>query len=66
MGSEEEKKASFEGLNSARPFLRAELGRQVRLKYLPDLAFELDNVTEEAARLEELFRKIHDEKHDEE
>jgi len=60
-GSDEEKKSSLEGLTSARPFLRSELGRQVRLKYLPDLTFELDNTTEEAARLEALFDRIHHE-----
>jgi phosphoesterase RecJ-like protein len=61
-GSDEEKTSSLEGLKSARPFLRSELGRQVRLKYLPDLTFELDNTTEEAARLEALFDRIHDER----
>jgi ribosome-binding factor A len=61
LGSDEEKKQSMDGLNSARPILRSELGRQVRLKYLPDLIFELDTATEEAAKLEELFQRIHDE-----
>jgi ribosome-binding factor A len=60
LGTEEEQKETLAGLTSARPFLRSELGRRVRLKYLPDLVFELDNTTEEAARLEALFKKIHD------
>jgi ribosome-binding factor A len=64
LGTDEEKKSSLDGLMSARPFLRSELGRQVRLKYLPDLTFELDNTTEEAARLEALFQKIHEEQGD--
>ena len=66
LGTDEEKKSSLEGLASAKPFLRSELGRQVRLKYLPELIFELDNTTEEAARLEEVFRRIHEEEREQE
>jgi ribosome-binding factor A len=58
LGTPDEKKESLDGLNSARPFLRGELGRQVRLKYIPDLSFELDNTSEEAEKLEALFQKI--------
>jgi len=64
LGTDEEKKSSIEGLMSARPVLRSELGRQVRLKYLPDLTFELDTTTEDAARLEALLQRIHDEQGD--
>ena len=49
------------GLRSAAPHLRAELGGQVRLKYLPELIFELDTGAEDAERLETLLRKIHEE-----
>jgi ribosome-binding factor A len=51
----------MEGLNSAKPHLRTELGRQVRMKYLPELVFELDHQAEDAEHLEELLRKIHQE-----
>jgi len=61
MGSEEEQSETMRGLTSAKAHLRAELGRQVRMKYLPDLTFELDHRTEEAEHLEEIFRKIHQE-----
>ena len=61
LGSEEDMEDSLAGLASATPFLRGELGRQVRLKYLPDLTFELDRTTEQAERLEALLRQIHDE-----
>jgi len=61
LGSEEERKATMAGLLSASPHLRAELGRQVRLKYLPELIFELDTGAEEAERLETILKKIHDE-----
>jgi ribosome-binding factor A len=61
LGSEEERTLTMAGLESAVPYLRAELGRQVRLKYLPELIFELDTGAEEAERLETLLKKIHEE-----
>ena len=59
LGTEEEAKNTMAGLDSARPFLRSELGRQMRMKYLPELVFELDKGAEEAQRLDEIFHKIH-------
>jgi ribosome-binding factor A len=59
LGSEDEAKDTMAGLNSARPHLRSELGRQMRMKYLPELIFELDKGAEEAQRLDEILHKIH-------
>ena len=61
LGPEEEQKSTMAGLKSAAPHLRAELGQQVRLKYLPELIFELDTGAEEAERLDALLKRIHDE-----
>jgi ribosome-binding factor A len=60
MGSEEEQKNTMAGLESAKAYLRGELGRQVRMKYTPDLHFHLDHGPEEAQRIETLFRELHD------
>jgi ribosome-binding factor A len=60
-GSDEEQKATMEGLASATPHLRTELGRQVRLKHLPELSFELDEHTARAERVERLLRRIQEE-----
>ena len=65
MGTPEEQDATMKGLTSAKPHLRTELGRQVRMKYLPELHFELDHQAEAAEHLEELFRKIHEGDEDE-
>lgn len=61
LGTEDEQSETMAGLNSAKPHLRGELGRQVRMKYLPELTFELDRQAENAEHLEELIRKIHQE-----
>lgn len=60
LGSEEEQEQTMAGLKSAKPYLRSEIGRQMRLKYLPELSFELDHRAEEAERLERLFRTLHE------
>ena len=61
MGTEEEQAETMKGLASAKSHLRVELGRQVRMKYLPELTFELDHRSEDAEHLEELLRRIHEE-----
>ena len=68
LGSEEEQKATMEGLERAKPYLRGELGRQVRMKYTPELHIELDHGPEDAQRLEAILRDLHqheDEERDE-
>ena len=60
MGSEDDQKTTLEGLNSAKAHLRAELGRQISLKYLPELNFEIDHQIDEALRVEQLLHKLHD------
>ena len=59
LGSREEQDATMQGLKSAAPFLRGCLGKEMRVRYLPELTFELDHAPEEAQRLESLFRKLH-------
>jgi ribosome-binding factor A len=61
LGSEDEQRSTMAGLESAKSHLRSDLGRQVRMKYLPDLIFELDHSPEEAQRMEELLKRIHEE-----
>ena len=48
-------------LRKATPHLRGELGRQVRMKYLPELEFVLDPAIEHGQRVEEILRSIHEE-----
>jgi ribosome-binding factor A len=60
LGSAEERSSTMAGLRSATPYLRMELGRQMPLKYLPELVFELDTETDKAERVEELLKQIHE------
>ncbi len=58
LGTSEEQATTMDGLRSAAPFLRGELGRQMRMKYLPELVFELDTGAEQAERVESLLHQI--------
>jgi ribosome-binding factor A len=60
LGDEDERAATMSGLISATPYLRSELGRQMKMKYVPELQFDLDTGPEEAQRLESLLKQIHE------
>lgn len=57
LGSEEEVKKTLEGLESAKGFMRAHLGKHLRLKFLPEITILHETVAEEAIRLMELMKK---------
>ena len=58
-GSDKDRAATRAALRSARPHLRAVLGRQVRMKYLPELEFEEDTTYEQGERIEHLIADLH-------
>jgi ribosome-binding factor A len=61
-GDDKARAGTRAALRSARPHLRSTIGRQVRLKYLPDLEFEEDQSLENGQRIDELIRKLHEER----
>ena len=61
MGDEPARRATAAALRSARGHLRRVIGRQVRMKVLPDLEFEEDETSESADRIESLLRAVHEE-----
>lgn len=58
IGSEDEKSATEKGLNSARGFIRKEMGRNLRMRYIPDLIFKYDESVEYGSRIETLLKEI--------
>jgi len=50
--------ASLAALARARPFLRREVARAVRLKFAPELAFEADASFDHAARISNLLASV--------
>jgi ribosome-binding factor A len=62
MGSTEERERSMEGLNSAKGYVRRELGRRIQLRFTPDIVFQFDPSIEYAIHMEEVFRDLHEKK----
>lgn len=60
-GDERQQRATTAGLRSATPHLRQALGRQVRLKTLPELEFRIDESMTRNQRIEEIFDTLHHE-----
>jgi len=58
MGSPEEQHDAIEGLNRASRFIRAELGKRLRIKRVPEISFLRDTSFEYGAHIEELLRKV--------
>lgn len=60
-GDEKMKKASLEGLNKAKGFIRKELGQRLKIYYTPELFFEEDNSLDYGMHIDGLLKKIHKE-----
>jgi ribosome-binding factor A len=58
IGSDEEKEATGQGLQSARGFIRKELGKSLHMRYVPELIFRYDESVEYGSRIETLLKKI--------
>ena len=58
--------AILEALDRARPFLRREIARTVRLKFVPEIRFHADQTFERARRIEELLHPADDDVKDHE
>ncbi len=60
LGTEAERKATFEGLASLASHLKVRVGRALRLRVAPDIEFKSDDSVARAARIETLLAQIKD------
>jgi ribosome-binding factor A len=58
LGDEAERVRTLEGLVSAEPAVRHELGRKLQLRSVPEVVFELDRGADHAARIEAVFAAL--------
>jgi ribosome-binding factor A len=58
-GTLAERESSGKGLDSAKGYVRKELGRRLRLRYTPEIVFQFDPSIEYAIHMEEVIRNIH-------
>ena len=62
VGPPVEKERSTKGLNSAKGYVRRELGRRMRLKYTPEIVFEFDPSIEYAIHIGEVIHRLKEER----
>ena len=62
LGAEAEVKEALAGLESAKGFIKRELGKGSQLRYIPDIIFSHDPTLETGDRIEQLFKRIEAEK----
>ncbi len=55
---EEEKDVTLEILNSATRFIRAELAKRLRMKFIPSITFRIDKSIEYGNKIEKLLKEI--------
>ena len=59
IGNDAEKKSTGSGLNSAKGFIRRELGKSLRMRYVPEIFFRYDESVEYGQRIDSLIDEIH-------
>jgi ribosome-binding factor A len=60
-GDEEQRKHTARGLDSARGFLKREIGSALKLRVVPDVQFTYDEAIDRGDRIEQLLKKVKDE-----
>ena len=58
LGQDEQKKQAQAGFESAKGFIRREIGERVHLRYIPDIQFKYDMSLEYGQKMERLLEKI--------
>jgi ribosome-binding factor A len=58
VGSEAEQQAAMEGFQHAAGFIRGQLGKRLRLRYVPALEFQLDTSIAYGVRISSLLHKL--------
>lgn len=58
LGSEAEQEAMLQGFQRAAGFIRGQLGRRLKLRYIPQLTFELDTGIAYGVRISSMLNKL--------
>ncbi|MDT8441310.1 MAG: ribosome-binding factor A [Desulfuromonadales bacterium] len=58
IGDDDSRTASAAGLKSSIPYLRQQLGKVLRLRFVPELVFAYDSSVDYGNRIEELLREV--------
>ena len=58
IGDEQAREDTAAGLKSSASYIRQQLGRQLRLRHIPEIVFEYDSSVEYGNRIENLLREV--------
>jgi len=58
IGDDQAKKSTEAGLNSAKGFIRREIGKQLSMRYIPDILFKYDHSQEYGSKIDSLLKEI--------
>lgn len=61
LGDEQKKRESMAGLESAKGFIRSEIGKRLQIRHTPEIQFFSDSSLEEGARIISLLNQIQEE-----
>jgi len=61
-GNPPQEEASLRGLQSATGYIKKRLGKELRIRYIPDLVFKVDHSLEYGSRIDRLIETIKEEK----
>lgn len=64
MGTDSERAATLEALESMKGHLRTRLAKSLRLRVAPEISFKLDESVARAARIESLLAQVREKKDD--
>ena len=64
MGSDSERAATLEALESMKGHLRTRLAKSMRLRVAPEISFKMDESVARAARIESLLAQVREKKDD--
>lgn len=62
MGNRSREETSLHGLQRATGYIRKKLGKELRLRYIPDLLFKVDHSFDYGSKIDRLFQTLQEEK----
>jgi ribosome-binding factor A len=57
-GDEKTKKETLKGLESAKGFIKNEIGKDLRIRFIPEISFELDDSLERGDRILKILKDL--------
>jgi ribosome-binding factor A len=64
LGEDKKKHLALKGLNSAKGYIKGLLSDRIKLKFMPDMEFKIDESFEHTKKISDILDQIKKEKHD--